>query len=82
MWWRQAERQNEERAETEKLANTYFDKIREGDLIRAMGDLSGSLSAYRAGLVISERLAQQDPRNADWQRNLSANNRFCAEISG
>ena len=37
----------------------------------AQGDLAGALKSYRDGLVISERLAQSDPGNADWRRDLA-----------
>jgi hypothetical protein len=35
------------------------------------GDLAGALTSYRDSLAIAERLAQSDPGNAGWQRNLS-----------
>ena len=38
---------------------------------RAQGDGDGALDAYRASLAIRERLAAQDARNAEWQRDLS-----------
>ena len=37
----------------------------------AQGDLAGALKSYRDGLAIAERLAQSDPGNAGWQRDLS-----------
>jgi tetratricopeptide (TPR) repeat protein len=37
----------------------------------AQGDLAGALKSYRDSLGIAEKLAKQDPGNADWQRNLS-----------
>jgi len=40
-------------------------------VLRAQGDLTGALSAYRASLAIRERLAAADPGNAGWQRDLS-----------
>jgi len=42
-----------------------------GNVLRDQGDLTGALEAYRASLAIAQRLAAQDPANADWQRNLS-----------
>ena len=38
---------------------------------RAQGDLAAALTRYQASLAISERLAQADPGNAGWQRDLS-----------
>jgi hypothetical protein len=37
----------------------------------AQGDLTGALKSYRDSLAIAERLAQSDPGNAGWQRDLS-----------
>jgi hypothetical protein len=38
---------------------------------RKQGDLAGALKSFRNSLTISERLAQSDPGNAEWQRDLS-----------
>ena len=46
-----------------------YDKV--GDVQVAQGDLAGALKSYRDSLAIRERLAQSDPGNADWQRDLS-----------
>jgi len=37
----------------------------------AQNKLTPALKDYRTGLSISERLAEADPGNADWQRELS-----------
>ena len=42
-----------------------------GDVQVAQGDLAGALRSYRDGFAISSRLAQSDPGNAGWQRDLS-----------
>jgi hypothetical protein len=42
-----------------------------GDVLRSQGDLSGALEAYREGETVSRRLAEADPTNASWQRDLS-----------
>jgi hypothetical protein len=39
-------------------------------VLRAQGDLSGALAAYRKSLAVRERLAADDPSNATWQRDL------------
>ena len=44
---------------------------RQGDVLRAQGDLAGALAAYRESLAVSRRLAEADPSNAGWQRDLS-----------
>jgi hypothetical protein len=42
-----------------------------GDVQQAQGDLAAALTSYRASLAIRGRLAQADPGNAGWQRDLS-----------
>ena len=42
----------------------------------AQGDLAGALKNYRESLGIVEKLAKQDPTNADWQNN-AAWGRYC-----
>ena len=42
-----------------------------GDVLRAQGNLTAALDAYNASLAIRERLAEADPGNAGWQRDLS-----------
>jgi len=38
---------------------------------KAQGDLAGAMKSYRDSLAIRERLAQSDPGNTDWQRDVS-----------
>jgi tetratricopeptide (TPR) repeat protein len=45
--------------------------IRQGDVMKAQGDLAGALSAYQESLKVGRRLAEADPSNTDWQRDLS-----------
>ena len=42
-----------------------------GDIKQQRGDLSAALKYYSDSLAISDRLAQSDPGNAGWQRDLS-----------
>jgi hypothetical protein len=35
------------------------------------GDLAAALTSYRASLAIAKRLAEADPGNAGWQRDLA-----------
>ena len=42
-----------------------------GDLAVAAGDLTAARDAYNASLTITQRLADADPGNAGWQRDLS-----------
>ena len=46
---------------TSKIANVQ----------RARGNLDAALEAYQDSLAIAEKLAAQDPSNAEWQRDLS-----------
>jgi tetratricopeptide (TPR) repeat protein len=45
--------------------------VDQGDVLRAQGDLAGALTAYRESLAVRRRLAEADPSNAGWQRDLS-----------
>lgn len=38
---------------------------------KAQGDLKAALKSYSDGLAIIDRLANADPSNAEWQRDLS-----------
>jgi tetratricopeptide (TPR) repeat protein len=42
-----------------------------GGVLVAQGDRAGALTAFRDSLAIAQRLAQADPGNAEWQRDLS-----------
>jgi len=42
-----------------------------GDLAVAAGDLTAARAAYTAALTIRQRLADADPGNTGWQRDLS-----------
>jgi tetratricopeptide (TPR) repeat protein len=53
-----------------------------GDVLVAQGNLAPALDSYRASLAIFERLAQADPGNAGWQRDLIVSNVKLAEIAG
>ncbi len=44
---------------------------RQGNLLSAQGVLAGALASYVKMLDASQRLAEFDPSNTDWQRNLS-----------
>ena len=42
-----------------------------GDVLKAQGNLAEALKAYKDGLAIRDHLAEADPSNAGWQRNLA-----------
>ena len=37
----------------------------------AQGDLAGALAAFQASIVIDSALAERDPSNAGWQRDVA-----------
>ena len=45
--------------------------VKIGDVLRAQGNLAGSLEAFKASLAIRDRLAKADPGNAGWHRDLA-----------
>ena len=45
---------------------------RVGDVLQAQGKLAEAQAAFGEDLKISRRLAEQDPSNAGWQRDLAA----------
>jgi hypothetical protein len=45
--------------------------ILQGQAYADLGDLAQALTDLRQTIEIGERLAQQDPNNAQWQRDLS-----------
>src|ERR1700730_2643277 len=49
----------------------YWARIGLGDIWQKRGNLKAALKSYSDGLAIIERLAQSDPGNAGWQRDLS-----------
>ncbi len=49
----------------------FWSQIGLGDIRVAQGNLPEALKSFRDGLAIAERLAQSDPGNAGWQRDLS-----------
>lgn len=51
-----------------------------GNILRAKGHLNEGLAAYQAALAIAKRLAQQDPANAEWQRNLAFNHERIGDV--
>ena len=57
-----------ETAPDARARSVAFNEI--GDVRVAQGDLPGALESYGAGLDIRERLAEADPGNAGWQRDL------------
>jgi tetratricopeptide (TPR) repeat protein len=57
------------RSGDERDLSVSYNKI--GDVLVAQGNLPEALKSYRDGLAIRDRLAQADPGNAGWQRDLS-----------
>ena len=54
--------------DTPALANA---EIKIGDILKAQGDLVQALKSYQDGLAVANRLANADPKNAQWQQNIA-----------
>ncbi len=53
-----------------------------GDVRREQGDLAGALAAYEQSLAIRQDLAEADPGNAGWQRDLIVSHWKLATVAG
>jgi tetratricopeptide (TPR) repeat protein len=51
-----------------------------GDVLVAQGKLPEALQSYQAGRAIADRLAQSDPGNAGWQRDLSVSDEKVGDV--
>ena len=51
-----------------------------GDLLQVQGRLLEAQDGFKVDLEISERLAVQDPSNADWQHGLSVAHRRVGDL--
>ena len=54
--------------------------LKQGNVLRARGDLAGALTAYRESLVMRRRLTGAYPSNAGWQRALSASQNSIGDV--
>ena len=61
-----------------RLKFLSFDE--QSDVLVAQGNLPAALDSYRASLRIAERLAQADPGNAGWQRDVSVSHNKIGEV--
>jgi tetratricopeptide (TPR) repeat protein len=52
-----------------------------GDVRVAQGDRAGALQAFEQGRAIRDKLAQRDPNNAEWQRDLIVSHVKLAEVA-
>ena len=46
-------------------------EIKIGDILKAQGDLGQALKSYQDGLAVANRVANADPKNAEWQQNIT-----------
>ena len=60
--------------------HAFWSQIGLGDIAQARGALPEALKAYRTSLAIAERLAQADPGNAGWQRDLSVSHNRLGDV--
>ncbi|MEM7212891.1 MAG: hypothetical protein AAF479_13535 [Pseudomonadota bacterium] len=63
-----AARSAAETASTERDRSVAFNEL--GNVQVAQGNLRGALASYTGSLEIAERLAEDDPGNAGWQRDF------------
>lgn len=67
-------------------ANTQWQRClaashqRIGDLLQVQGNLARALDAYRAAMVVRQRLVVADPENADWQRDLAVSHERIGDV--
>ena len=66
--------------ETRSLSSTARANCLLGDVLVAKGRLDDALNAFREYLSISQKLAQQDPSNAGWQRELAVSHSRAARF--
>jgi tetratricopeptide (TPR) repeat protein len=55
----------------ELLRSRMTHHVQQGDLAVSHDDLGKALAEYRSAFEIAQRLSEQDPGNAEWQRDLS-----------
>jgi tetratricopeptide (TPR) repeat protein len=51
-----------------------------GDIQRAQGDLDGAQRSFEASMEIRKKLAERDPENTEWQRDLSISHNKLGDI--
>ena len=66
------------RAVAARSLPSVYNKI--GDVLVAQGELPQAEQAFRAGMDIAKRLAEQDPGNAQWQRDLSVSHERIGDV--
>jgi len=54
--------------------------VDQGDVLRDQGDLPGALLAYRESLAVRKSLAEADPENTVWQRDLSVSKERIGDV--
>ncbi len=74
------ERMGIEGQEAEVLIRRSAAYNNQGNLLMAQGDLEGAWQAYQNGLKIIQRLAQRDPSNSEWQRDLSVSHENVGDV--
>ena len=60
--------------------NSYWARLGLGDIRVQRGELSVARADYREAMAIAERLAQADPGNAGWQRDLSVSHNKIGDV--
>jgi predicted negative regulator of RcsB-dependent stress response len=58
----------------------YWAGLRLADIQMSRGDRAGALNAYRDGLASAESLAQSNPGNLEWQRDVSVSDSRIGDV--
>jgi tetratricopeptide (TPR) repeat protein len=61
-------------------SETLWATLQTGDFRVSRGELAAALALYGAGRELAERLAQADPGNARWQRDLSVSHNRIGDV--
>ena len=69
-----------ENVSTDSERNRATALMNQGDVQKDFGNLTVALDLYQKALEISERLAQQDPANAQWQSDLAVSHTRIGDV--
>ena len=67
--------------DTELLRVRMVNHIRRGDVALLRDDLGVARAEYSAAIAIAERLAESDPGNSQWQRDLSVSHNKLGDLA-
>jgi len=62
------------------LPEDFWTRVELGDAQAILGQSAAALATYRAAFTIAEALAQRDPANTQWQRDLSVSHERIGDV--